>query len=52
VTVEHIEGDQAAVGGLKPGERIVVEGAQNLRPGTKVREAQSGQSQPRTPADA
>lgn len=52
VGVEHIDEGQAAVSGLKPGERIVVEGAQNLRPGVKVREAQSGQSQPRTPADA
>jgi len=52
VTVDNIEGGQAAVSGLKAGERIVVEGAQNLRPGTKVREAKSGQSQPRTPADA
>jgi RND family efflux transporter MFP subunit len=52
VSVEHIDDGQAAVSGLKAGERIVVEGAQNLRPGVKVREAQSGQSQPRTPADA
>lgn len=52
VTVVHIDDGQAAVDGLKAGERIVVEGAQNLRPGAKVRETQSGQSQPRTPADA
>lgn len=52
VTVENIEGGEAAVNGLKPGERIVVEGAQNLRPGARVRETQSGQSPPRTPADA
>jgi RND family efflux transporter MFP subunit len=52
VTVVNIDDGQAAVDGLKAGERIVVEGAQNLRPGAKVREAQSGQSQPRTPADA
>jgi RND family efflux transporter MFP subunit len=52
VTVLNIDEGQASVDGLKAGERIVVEGAQNLRPGAKVREAQSGQSQPRTPADA
>lgn len=52
VSIVNIDGGQAAVTGLKPGERIVVEGAQNLRPGARVREAQSGQSQPRTPADA
>jgi membrane fusion protein, multidrug efflux system len=32
-------GANAAVSGLQPGERIVVEGKQNLRPGNKVREA-------------
>lgn len=52
VTVDHIDDGQAAVSGLKAGERIVVEGAQNLRPGVKVRETQSGQGQPRNPADA
>jgi RND family efflux transporter MFP subunit len=52
VTVENIEDGQAAVSGLKAGERIVVEGAQNLRPGTRVKETQSGLNQPRTPADA
>ena len=53
VTVDHIDGGQAAVSGLQPGARIVVEGAQNLRPGVRVKEAQSGQGQqPRTAADA
>ena len=52
VTVVHIDEGQAAVAGLKAGDRVVVEGAQNLRPGARVREAQSGQGQPRTPADA
>lgn len=52
VTVVHIDDGQAAVSGLKAGERIVVEGAQNLRPGARVKETQSGQGQPRTPADA
>lgn len=53
VTVLHIDGGQAAVNGLQPGTRIVVEGAQNLRPGARVKEAQSGKGQtPRTAADA
>lgn len=36
------EGGIAAVSGLQPNVRVVVEGAQNLRPGTKVREAGAG----------
>jgi RND family efflux transporter MFP subunit len=35
-------GDQAVVKGLQAGEVIVVDGKQNLRPGMKVREAQTG----------
>lgn len=35
---------QAAVSGLEAGTRIVVEGAQNLRPGAKIREAQAAQA--------
>jgi RND family efflux transporter MFP subunit len=43
----------AVVDGIEPGARVVVEGAQNLRPGARVKEAQSGQGQtPRTAADA
>ncbi|MBS1170042.1 MAG: acrA4 [Burkholderiaceae bacterium] len=41
VTLLATEGGTAAVSGLKPGARVVVEGAQNLRPGVKVREAPS-----------
>jgi RND family efflux transporter MFP subunit len=39
VTVEYIEETFAAVEGVKPGARVVVEGAQNLRPGSVVAEA-------------
>lgn len=39
VTLDYVEEGFAVVGGLKPGERIVVEGAQNVRPGTVVAEA-------------
>jgi len=40
------EGGMAAVSGLAAGVRIVVEGAQNLRPGAKVKEAPSASSTP------
>ena len=39
VSLLAIENGVAAVSGLKPGVRVVVEGAQNLRSGTKIREA-------------
>jgi RND family efflux transporter MFP subunit len=52
VTVVNIDNGEAAVTGLEAGARVVVEGAQNLRPGARVKEAQSGQGKPRTPADA
>jgi RND family efflux transporter MFP subunit len=41
VKVLSIDEGQAAVEGLAPGTRVVVEGAQNLRPNAKVREAQA-----------
>lgn len=40
VKVLSIDEGLAAVEGLTPGTRVVVEGAQNLRPNVKVREAQ------------
>jgi RND family efflux transporter MFP subunit len=40
VTLTYIEEGIAVVNGLAPGSRIVVEGAQNLRPGSTVQEAQ------------
>lgn len=42
VEIISIENGMAAISGLAPGMKIVVEGAQNLRPGSKVREADSG----------
>ena len=36
VTLAHVDGAIAAVAGIEPGVRIVVEGAQNLRPGSTV----------------
>jgi RND family efflux transporter MFP subunit len=52
VAVVNIDQGEAAVTGLQPGARIVVEGTQNLRPGARVKEAQTGQGDSRTPADA
>ncbi len=41
VTLAYVEQGLAVVdGGVKPGDRVVVEGAQNLRPGSAVTEAQ------------
>ncbi len=40
VTLAYIEEGIAVVEGLAPGTRVVVEGAQNLRPGSTVTEAQ------------
>jgi len=39
VSILATEGGVAAISGLAAGVRVVVEGAQNLRPGTKVKEA-------------
>jgi RND family efflux transporter MFP subunit len=36
VQVLYAQGDDAAVSGLKPGERIVLDGRQNVRPGGNV----------------
>ena len=43
VKLEYIEETFAVVDGLQAGARIVVEGAQNLRPGSLVAEADRGQ---------
>ena len=43
VVLVHASGEDAAVTGVKPGERVVVDGRQNLRPGAAVIE--------RAPAD-
>ncbi|HEY2190423.1 MAG TPA: efflux RND transporter periplasmic adaptor subunit, partial [Caldimonas sp.] len=42
VEVVYASGEDAAVTGVKPGERIVVEGRQNLRSGSPVIERSSG----------
>ena len=42
VKVRYTAADQAVVEGVEPGERVVVEGKQNLRPGGLVREAAAG----------
>jgi multidrug efflux pump subunit AcrA (membrane-fusion protein) len=40
VTLAYVEEGFAVVDGVQPGARVVVEGAQNLRPGSAVAEAQ------------
>ena len=42
VKVALIDGPIAVVEGVQPGERVVTEGAQNLRPGSAVTEAEPG----------
>ena len=37
VEIAYSTGDSAVVRGVQPGERVVVEGKQNLRPGSRVR---------------
>ena len=37
VQLDYTAGDRAVVRGVQPGERIVLEGKQNLRPGSRVR---------------
>jgi RND family efflux transporter MFP subunit len=37
VDLDYTLGEQAVVRGVQPGERVVVEGKQNLRPGSRVR---------------
>jgi multidrug efflux pump subunit AcrA (membrane-fusion protein) len=36
VDVLYAQGEDAAVGGLKPGERVVLDGRQNVRPGAQL----------------
>ncbi len=50
VTLAYIDEGFAVVEGVAPGARVVVEGAQNLRPGTVVTEATSDSSSPRAPS--
>jgi RND family efflux transporter MFP subunit len=47
VEVVYASGEDAAVTGVQPGERIVLEGRQNLRPGSIVIERAAGSGAPR-----
>jgi len=44
VQLRYAAGENVVVDGVQPGERVVLEGKQNLRPGTPVREAQPAAS--------
>lgn len=44
IDVIHIDEGLAAISGIKVGARVVIEGAQNLRPGVKVKEVQAEKS--------
>jgi multidrug efflux system membrane fusion protein len=46
VELDYSAGDRAVVRGVQPGERVVVEGKQNLRPGSRVRVEQAGGQAP------
>lgn len=50
VQLVYAEGDEVAVGGVQPGERVVLDGRQNLRNGSAVAErAPAAASAPSTP---
>jgi len=44
IEILHNFGTQAAIKGIEGGERVVVDGTQNLRPGMRVREAGGGKA--------
>ena len=46
IEILHNFATQAAIKGIEGGERLVVDGTQNLRPGVRVREAGSGKPAP------
>ena len=46
ITLRYIQDGVAIVEGVAPGARVVVEGAQNLRPGSMVSEAKAGTAEP------
>jgi RND family efflux transporter MFP subunit len=46
VELVYASGEQAAVTGVRPGERIVVDGRQNLRPGASIVERAGGEGGP------
>jgi RND family efflux transporter MFP subunit len=43
VEIVYASGEEAAVSGVKPGERVVLDGRQNLRPGASVIERAAGE---------
>jgi RND family efflux transporter MFP subunit len=52
VRLRQNAGDWAAVNGLEPGEKVVLDGKQNLRPGTPVKEAVAKAGNPNVPSSA
>lgn len=52
VRVLHAEGALAAVQGVQPGERVVLDGRQNLRPGAAVAERPAGAASAAPASDA
>lgn len=51
ITLDRAIGsDWLVTGGLAPGDRVVTEGLQKIRPGMQVREAAPGQAAPQSPA--
>lgn len=52
IEIIHGFGTQAAIKGIDDGERVVIDGTQNLRPTMKVREAGSGRPAPPAAAGA
>ncbi len=44
VEIAYASGEEVAVTGVKPGERIVLDGRQNLRPGATVIDRPAGDS--------
>lgn len=46
ISLRYIQDGLAIVEGVTPGARVVVEGAQNLRPGSVVSEAKAGAAEP------
>lgn len=42
VELVYTAGEQAVVRGVRPGERVIVEGKQNLRPGSRIRLERAG----------
>jgi multidrug efflux system membrane fusion protein len=50
IELQYTTGERAVVTGVQPGDRLVVEGKQNLRPGSRVRVEKSAAAQGAAPA--